>query len=198
MIKEFKKSIGYICPDCSSIAVRDINLFDFSGSAPTELPCVNKKCSHTSVAISPKKDNYAITVHCPVCYENHHYNIRKITFWNSDFFVLHCPESGFGILFIGSDERIRDEISEQEKMMNELEEDFTVGEELSIIFEAVEHINALAKNDAIFCSCGSRNIAIEIDNDFITLFCRDCNTKRKVKTDKASLEDLLKMSTIVL
>ena len=79
-----------------------------------------------------------------------------------------------------------------------MEEDFTVSEELSIIFDAVEHINALAKSDKIFCSCGSRNIAIEIDNDRITLFCRDCNKKIEIKTSKEELENLLKLNTIML
>ena len=198
MIKEFKKSIGYICPRCSSITVRGINLFDFSGNGASELLCANGKCAHAAVTVLPKKDKYAISVNCPICDEKHIYNIRKITLWHNDFFVLHCPESGFGILFIGAEKRIRDEIADQESLINELEEDFTVGEELSVIFEAVEHINQLAKNDNIFCSCGSRNIAIEIDNDYITLFCRDCNAKKKISTDKEALEDLLKMSTIVL
>lgn len=198
MIKEFKKSIGYICPVCSAITVKNINLFDFSGSGSTEFCCINPECRHKSVTIAPKKDRYAISIHCPICDETHIYNIRKITFWQSDFFVLHCPESGFGVLFIGSEQRIKEEISEQEKLINELEEDFAVSEELSIIFEAVEHINALAKSDSIFCSCGSRNIAIEIYNDRITLFCRDCNMRKEIKTDKESLENLLKSSTLVL
>ena len=198
MIKEFKKSIGYICPHCSTITVRSINLFDFSGSGASELSCGNPMCAHSPVTLAAKKDKYAISVHCPICDEKHLYNVRKITFWHKDFFVLHCAESGFGVLFIGDEKQIRAEINEQEKLIAELEEDFTVGEELSIIFEAVEHINALAKNDCIFCSCGSRNIAIEIDNNKITLFCRDCNLKKEIKTDKESLENLLKLSTIVL
>lgn len=198
MIKEFKTSIGYICPHCSTITVRDINLFDFSGNDACELPCANPMCTQHPVAISAKKDKYAISVHCPICDEQHLYNIRKIAFWQKDFFVLHCTESGFGVLFVGDDQKIRAEIKEQEKLLNELEEDYAVSEELSIIFEAVEHINALARSDSIFCSCGSRNIAIEIYNDRITLFCRDCNLKKEIKTDRKSLEDLLKSSTIVL
>ncbi len=198
MIKEFKKSIGYICPCCSAITVRDVNLFDFSGTTSAEFLCTNSMCSDSNVRVSSKKDRYAISVNCPICGETHLYNIRKIAFWHNDFFVLRCSESGFGVLFIGSEKKIRSEIAEQEKLINELEEDFTVSEELSVIFEAVEHINELAKNNSISCSCGGRNIAIEIDNDFITLFCRDCGQKRKIKTDKASLEELLKISTIVL
>lgn len=198
MIKEFKKSIGYICPCCSTITVRGVNLFDFSENSGTDFLCANSMCKNPNVRVSSKKDRYAFSVDCPICGETHLYNIRKIAFWHNDFFVLTCSESGFGILFIGDDAKIRGEIAEQEKLINELEDDFKVSEELSVIFEAVEHINELAKNNSISCSCGSRNIAIEIDNDFITLFCRDCGLERKIKTDKASLEELLKMSTIVL
>ena len=198
MIKEFKKSIGYICPNCSSITVRGINLFDFSGNGATELLCANGKCAYPVVTVLPKKDKYAITVHCPICDEKHLYNIRKISFWHRDFFALNCPESGFGVIFIGSERKIHNEIAEQERIISSLEEDYGVSEDLSIIFEAVEHINALAKDGKISCACGGRNIAIEIDNDFITLFCRGCGAKEKIETSRDSLENLLKISTIVL
>ncbi len=199
MIKEFKKSIGYICPFCSTIVTKDVNLFDFSGQNASPFLCSKDDCRALSVSITPKKDKYSITVNCPICGEPHIFNIKKVTFWKSDFFVLHCPETGFGILFIGSSERIRSEINRQEELIAEFEsEDVTIGDELSNIFDTVEHINELSKKDAIYCSCGSRNIAIEIDNDGITLSCKDCGKSKCVKTDMESLQTLLNASTIVL
>lgn len=199
MIKEFKKAIGYICPFCSTITAKEVNLFCFSDSSPTEFGCSNSVCSQIAVTIQPKKDKYSITVDCPICGEPHHFNIRKVTFWESEFFVLHCPETGFGILFIGTDERIKAEISQQEQLLSKFDDDeVTIGDELSNIFETVEHINEICKNDGIYCSCGSRNIGIEIDNDKITLTCRDCGKEKYVLTDFESLKKLLDASTIVL
>lgn len=199
MIKEFNKSIGYICPYCSTISVKNVNLFCFSGNSTAKFYCSNSACSREAVGILPKKDKYSITVDCPICGEPHNFNITKITFWKSDFFVLHCPETGFGILFIGSDERIKAEINRQEQLLSKFDEDdVTIGDELSNIFETVEHINEIAKQDGIYCSCGSRNIGIEIDNDKITLTCRDCGKEKHIMTDYNSLKALLDASTIVL
>ena len=96
------------------------------------------------------------------------------------------------------EDKIRAEIDTQEKMLSELEEEFNIGNELSLIFEAVDHINKLAKNQSISCSCSGQNIAIEIDNDFITLFCRDCGKEKKIPTSPESLEQLLNASSILL
>jgi len=199
MIKEFNKSIGYICPYCSTISVKDVNLFCFSTNSTATFYCNNDTCNQASVDVISKKDKYSITVNCPICGEPHHFNIRKITFWKSEFFVLHCPETGFGILFIGTNERIREEINKQEQLLSKFDEDdVTIGDELSNIFETVEHINEIAKQDGIYCSCTSRNIGIEIDNDKITLTCRDCGKQKYIKTDYESLKALLEASTIVL
>lgn len=199
MIKEFKKAIGYICPFCSTITLKQVNLFCFSGNNSSEFACSNSACSQVAVTVLPKKDKYSITVDCPICGEPHHFNIRKVTFWESEFFVLHCPETGFGILFIGSDERIRAEINRQEQLLSKFDDDdVTIGSELSNIFETVEHINEICKTGGIYCSCGSRNIGIEIDNDKITLTCRDCGREKHILTDSQSLKELLDASTIVL
>lgn len=197
MIKEFKKSLGYICPGCSTISVVNKNLFDFSGTAPVPLFC-GTHCGEECVSVLPKKDKYAITINCPMCDESHIFNIRKITFWQSKFFVMHCPETGIGILFIGDHDDVKREIDEQEEMFVKMNEEFAISEELTLIFDTVERINEIAKDGNVSCSCGSSAISIEIDNEKITLRCRDCGRKKDIPATAESLESLLNASAIVL
>lgn len=199
MIKEFKKSIGYICPICSSIAVRDVNLFDFSGSGGTEFICSDdSRCGEICVKITPKKDKYSISVNCPLCGEMHHFNIQKISFWHNEFFILHCPESGVGIFFAGQHDKVRSEIERQEQLLIEMNDEYSVNDELCIIFDSVERINELAKDGNVSCVCGSRAIAIEIDNDKITLSCRECGKSMNIPATRDGLNRLLNTSAIVL
>lgn len=197
MIKEFKKSIGYICPGCSSTVVADKNLFDFSGTSPEILSC-NTDCGEECVTITPKKDKYSILINCPMCDEAHLFNIKKTTFWQSKFFVLHCPESGIGILFLGERDTVEKELYEQEQMFVKLSDDVDVTRELTMIFEIVERINDFAKEEKVSCACGSHAISIEIDNEKITLKCRDCGKIKDIPSTEESLENLLNASAIVL
>lgn len=197
MIKEFKKSIGYICPGCSSISVEDTNLFDFSGTTPTVFRC-GEACGEACISVSSKKDKYAVTVNCPMCDEPHLFNIRKITFWQSKFFVMHCPETGIGILFIGDHDTVNKELCEQEEMFVKMNEEFAISEELTIIFDTVERINEIAKDGNVRCTCGGSAISIEIDNEKITLRCRDCGREKDIPANAESLEILLNASAIVL
>ncbi len=198
MIKEFKKSVGYICPHCSSINIKDINLFDFSGKSGMEFKCEDSiGCSTFSMRITPKKDRYSITIECPACGGVHAFNIKKTAFWQKRFMVLECPDTGFGIFFAGEREEINKEIMHQESILEE-SEDFAIDEELTSIFEAVEHINELAKDGKVYCACSSRAIAIEIDNERIMLRCRDCGLKMDIPTTPEGLDKLLNASAIVL
>ena len=197
MIKEFKKSLGYICPGCSTIAVVDKNLFDFSGTSSIPLFC-DADCGEECITVTPKKDKYSISINCPMCDEPHIFNIRKITFWQSKFFVMHCPETGIGILFMGDHDTVKKELYEQEEMFVKMNEEFAISEELTMIFDTVERINEIAKSGKVSCSCGSSAISIEIDNEKITLRCRDCGKVKDIPATPESLDDLLNASAIVL
>lgn len=196
MIKEFKKSMGYICPDCSSLVLCDKNLFDFSGTAPASFAC--GKCSTKCLTVAQKKEKYNILIHCPICDEEHMFNIKKITFWQSKLFVLHCPETGIGILFLGDRETVKKELEEQEQMFATLSNEYDISRELTMIFEIVERINEFAKEEKVSCSCGSHAISIEIDNEKITLKCRDCGRIKDIPSSEESLDKLLNASAIVL
>lgn len=197
MVKEFKKSIGYICPYCSSITVCDINLFDFSGTDTISFPCKGS-CPEQCITVTPKKDKYTVSVNCPMCDDPHIFNIKKITFWQNRFFVLHCLETGIGILFIGNRDEVKSEIEAQEEMFVKMNEEYAISDELNLIFDTVERINELAKDGGVSCSCGSTALSIEIDNEKITLRCRQCGRVKDIPANAETLDMLLNTSTIVL
>jgi hypothetical protein len=133
-----------------------------------------------------------------MCDEAHIFNIRKITFWQTKFFVLHCPETGIGILFLGDHNTVKKELEAQEEMFVKLSEECDVTRELTMIFEIVERINEIAKDEQVSCIFGSHAISIEIDNEKITLKCRDCGKIKEIPSIEESLDKLLNASAIVL
>lgn len=197
MIKELKKHVGYICPYCSSITIKPVNIFDLSG-AHTELACSDKHCGDTCLSITTKKDKYTISVDCPICDGTHTFNIQKHTFWSNRFFKMKCPETAFGILFVGTEDEVKTEIELQEEILTELNDDIPFGDEFGILYGEFERISELASSNNISCKCGSRTIAIEINEENVTLACRECGRKLEIPATHEALDELLNTSAIVL
>ena len=100
--------------------------------------------------------------------------------------------------FLLSENDVKKELEEQEAMFIKLSEECDVTRELTMIFEIVERINEIAKEEQVSCVCGSHAISIEIDNEKITLKCRDCGKVKDIPSNEESLEMLLNTSAIVL
>ena len=200
MIKEFKTSIAYVCPYCSSITVKDLNIFHLSAEEPNGYFCDDEtSCGAVCASIEPKKNTYQIIISCPICEDNHTFYINKVRFWQGGKpIILNCPETGLGILFIGNHEEIYTLVENQENSILQETGAYSVPEELDIIFRMVEQINSLSKNELIYCSCNSHSISIGIDSDTILLSCRDCGRTKKISTNSDELDKLLNASAIVL
>ena len=200
MIKEFNTSISYVCPFCSSITIKDINVFSLASIKPNPFFCEDETgCGAVCVSILPKRNTYEISVSCPICEDTHTFNIGKTRFWNQDKpLVLNCPEAGLGIIFIGNHSEIYSLIMEQESSIMQEAEGFAPVHRIDIIFQIIEQINNLSLNEQIHCSCGSRHISIGIDTDNVMLACRDCGRSKTISPSADELEKLLKASAIVL
>lgn len=192
MIKELKKSIGYICPGCSAISVCEKNPFDFSGAVTCP------ECGNECISILPKQNSYIVHIDCPVCDDTHTFTLRKAAFWQSKRSILTCPETGLGIFFSGDRKSVEKGLYDQEQMIEEVQEEFGIENELSLIFDTVNRINELAKSGNVFCTCGSTAISIEIDNDNVLLTCRTCGRKKNIPITETGLDSLLLTSAIVL
>lgn len=199
MIKEYKKNLGFVCPSCSSIVTKDVTIFDLPEKGKTDITCSGSlSCGSVCFTVHSKKDKYTISMDCAACGENHMFSVRKATFWQSDFFVLNCPETGIGVLFIGDENKVRKAIDEQEKSIMESDNPPIMPRELTRLFESIEHISLLAKQKKVYCKCGSHEIDIELYDEKIDLKCRSCGHSKQIPTDTESLKQLLNTSAIVL
>ena len=200
MIKKFNTSISYVCLYCSSITVKDLNIFSLSSETPNVYTCDDETgCHAVCVSIQPKKNTYEITISCPVCEDTHSFNINKVRFWqNKKPIILRCPESGIGILFIGEHDEIYSLVELQETSIMQEYEGYSIPEDLDIVFRTVEEINNMSKKNLVYCSCGSRSISIGIDVDSVILSCRDCGNAKLIPTTEDELKKLSNTSAIVL
>ena len=200
MITELERSILYFCPDCSAVSTKKVSAFGISGQTPHTEYCSNTHCNKTLIDFVFKKNKYHISIECPVCGDKHSFNITQKTMWSKDFFILNCPSSGFGILFVGKDEkRLMAEYYAQNELIAgiiaEGDEEF---EKFDIIFEIVEVLNELAREDAINCSCGSNKICINLKEDNIELLCQECGIHSKLPANVDTLDMLEEIDSFTL
>ena len=192
MITDLTTSILYICPECSTTSLRTISAFEVKKDG-LSLNCSNKKCCFDNILISHLKDKYKINIDCPICGDEHTFTLSAKTVFNKDFLILNCPQSGFGILFMGKDsKRLAEECSAQAEIIAGIiaANDETY-DELDILFEIIELINKYANNHAIHCNCENEDIIIGINTNSVTLKCKNC---KKSITINATLETLSKLT----
>ena len=185
MITDLTTSMLYICPECSTTSLRTISAFEVKKDG-LSLRCSNKKCCFDNILMSHSKDKYKINIDCPICGDEHIFTLSVKTVFNKDFLILNCPQSGFGILFMGKDtKRLREECSAQaETIAGIIAENDETYDELDILFEIIELINQYANNQTIHCNCNNEDITIGINTNSVTLTCKNC--KKSVTLDANS------------
>ncbi len=194
MISDLNRSILYMCPNCTSVTLSKITVFDITKKTPKIIYCSDKDCKKSVITIKLSNDKYKITADCTMCDESHTFTLSSKTIWNKDFLILRCPKSGLGIVFIGKDpERLKQEYKAQNEIIAGLisGEEFSDPDEFDLLFDIIERINELVQNKAIKCSCGKSDISINITFNNVTLTCRNCNAGESFEICEEFLDFLL-------
>lgn len=200
MITDLTTSMLYICPECSTTSLRSLSAFEIKKKGGLSLFCSNKNCACENILINSSKDKYKINIECPVCGDEHNFTLSQKTIWNKDFLILNCPQSGFGILFIGKDiEKLKKEHNAQSELIaGIIANNDEIYDELDILFEMVELINSYTSENKIHCQCSEENIIIAINTDSVTLNCKNCGRTATFYANVDTLDALSELLEIIL
>lgn len=198
MLVDYKTSLAYICPYCSSVNLRIIDPFDFSGRSVLEVKCAGDACGETVVRITDAKDKYKLAVECPLCEETHRAEIKKNTFWSQNLFQLTCSESGMPVMCIGEKDEASGVIRDLAHKLIAFDEMMGASDDIRLFMEIAERVNLLAKTGKVSCVCGCKDIVMELFSKAVVLTCRDCAREKHIPPTQESLTELLNASAIVL
>lgn len=200
MLTDLTTSILYICPECSTVSMRTVSAFEIKKKGGLTIFCSGNGCRCRNALITDAGEKYKITAECPICGESHTFTLAKKTLWGRDFMILNCPQSGFGILFIGKDaKRLTNEYSAQSELIAGIiasNDDAYDG--LDILFDIIELINSFAQNNLISCKCGGSDIAVNIDADSVSLLCKGCGKSITFRATDEDFELLSSLNKIVI
>lgn len=189
MIIRFERFVAFRCPECGSISIKNINIFDFSGNKKLTLGC---SCNSSYVEIIRNDNNYLVSAPCMSCFERHYYSIRRRDLWYKEIISLYCPVVSLGTVCIGEYDSVIAQLQAFDKQtinfleayqinaVKENEEEF-VNEE--VMFQVIEHIYRLIFAGKVFCVCGKNKFGFRILSDRVHILCEACGRLGEVMAD---------------
>lgn len=188
MLNNSKRYLAYICPFCSEITNKEINIFDFSSSSPIQLLCGDSDCLEECVLISRNKDKFKIVIECAACGDVHTFNISSSGFLLKELLTFSCPETNINIFFAGEKSKVEASVEENKINFSNLSKQFDMlTEELNVVYRIADKLYYLINENKIHCSCGSNNILPDMSDGGIVLMCTDCKNHIIINPDEENL-----------
>lgn len=205
MLIRHERFVGFRCPECSSVNIKQISVFDFSGNKKITLGC---SCKASYIGITDKGNRYLVAAPCVACYERHFFTVKKNALWSKKVLCFHCPVTMLGIFCIGEYDEVVKQMGEFDTQTAELLESYHIdpmegsGDEYvdeDIMFDAVEYIYSLVYSGKVSCSCANNELMFQLKPDRISISCRACGRSKEIMADSEdALTALYSMEEIKL
>ncbi len=213
IIEHKKRHIAYRCPSCGVATVGLVGKFALSANL-VRLKCA---CGDTdTLDISIANDGkIRLSVPCLFCKQNHSYTVSEGVFFDRESFLLNCPYSGMDIAFIGSEEKISEELSRTEKEIERLLASLEA-EELSDIQPKDLDEEELLPDPAVYdtlkflvadledcghikCPCGKGRYDLRFCDGGVMVVCESCGASYKFHATTPTLaEEYLSLNELIL
>ncbi len=209
--KPNETTVAFRCPDCGCGVKSIVGIFGLSA------PMLKLKCPSCGTSMTIKKTNdgkIRLSVPCLVCRRDHDYVVSRDLFFKNELFELPCSLSGFSLCFIGSGEAVSEALEHADEALRNVlkeagaesldifKEQPEAAEELPVseVYDIVRFIvKELEAENAIRCRCGEGDYDVELFDDCVRVYCKNCGAKRVVST--ASLSEaraFLELDELVL
>ncbi|QNU66782.1 hypothetical protein EHE19_018410 [Ruminiclostridium herbifermentans] len=191
MLIDMDVTIAYKCFCCGMFDFANINLFRLHRHKSIVPKC---KCEGTKLKIVEIcKNNYAITVPCIACGEEHSLIIKREDLTSKDIMVYTCPITSIKQCFIGRDSSVRKHVDKFEKELDVIidglgYENYFVNTQVMI--ETLNKIHDIAEQGDLRCQCGCNDIGVSLLRKGIYLKCPQCSGNKYIPA--ASNNDLKK------
>ena len=220
-MKKKTPNIAYRCPSCTAVATGFVGSFSLmSDMLKLKCPCHDSEMTMTYTFGKEKEKKIRLSVPCLFCGNNHNYVVSQNVFFNSELFLLNCPYTNMDIAFVGTNDRISEEIKRSDKELKLLFDEAGIEspEELkrctkkekkdgaddnlpdAEVYDIVRYLVSELKEDgAIDCPCHSGNYDFEFTDEGIRVFCPECGADYIFcATSVASAEEFLSCDRLEL
>ena len=211
IVKPNETTVAYRCPECASGVKSIVGIFSLSADM-LKLKC---PCGDSSMTIKRTNDDkIRLSVPCLVCRRDHEFIVSRELFFKNELFELPCSLSGFSLAFIGNGDDVSEALKRSdEELLAVLKE--AGAESLDIFKEQPDSakelpfaevhdivrfiVKELEEENAIRCLCSEGDYDVELFDDNVCVFCRNCGAKQYISTASlAEAQAFLEIDELVL
>lgn len=166
------------CSKCGKLNFHVISLFAFSGNHSV---CVQCDCgAGTAVIGTHNYKKFSLQAECGMCETSHIYYFSLKELCNLEVIPLTCLETGLEVGYLGSKEKVREAVRNQDKSLIDLVEDASFADFFDnpdVMYQVLEYLNRISEAGFLTCRCGNSQIDLEILPDRLELGCSDCGAR---------------------
>lgn len=211
ILNQRETTVAYRCPVCGSGVLSLVGVFALTADM-FKLKC---PCGGSELLISYTQDKkIRLSVPCIICQQPHNYVISSALFFGKELFVVGCSFSAIDLCFIGHQDAVSEALGRSETELLELLQQSGIES-----FEDLRHLDEHVLPDAqvfdivlfvvreleaegnIHCNCesGHGRYDVEITNDSIRVFCKNCQAENNFPADSInSANAFLNCESLVL
>lgn len=136
-----------------------------------------------------------VQVPCYLCDGMHFLYFTPEQFWSAELKQLACAETELQLGVFGGEQAVvnyaRPGCSELERFLDDAAfDDFF--DEPGIMYQVLSQVHDLSEDGNVACTCGNREISVDIFPDRLELYCADCGRQQSVPaTSEQDLDHLL-------
>ncbi len=197
ILHENKTFLAYRCPHCGTGVIGLCGTFALGGGRLFRLRCA---CGESNMSVCETADHkIRLSVPCLLCRTDHHYVLSPSLFFGKELFLLNCTYSDLDICFIGTEEKIRAALSENEATLRRMFQDAGLAalsrartntdpplpdtEILDILRFLVRDLEEEGRID---CPCHNGDYEIAVSEEGISVRCRNCGARFLFPVDSVS------------
>ncbi len=211
IVKPNETTVAYRCPDCGCGVKSIVGIFSLSAEM-LKLKC---PCGSSSMTIKRTNDDkIRLSVPCLVCRRDHDFVISRELFFKNELFELPCSLSGFSLCFIGNGDDVSAAIDRADEELHKVlteagatsldifKEQPEKAEEVPVaqVYDIVRFIlKELEEENAIRCNCSEGDYDIELFDDSVCVYCKNCGAKKLISTASlAEAQAFLEIDELIL
>lgn len=198
MLVASERTVALRCPLCGRFGVHRFTLFDFSRRREYRVNC---ECGFCKMVISaPNGKEYALEIPCIVCETGHVLRLHRSEFWNSALHSLCCPEDRIPLGYLGQSDAVTATISGLTQNSSSIVNDEGFDDYFrspEIMYQVLTRLNELSDDGRICCSCGRKEIEVDVSPGSLELHCPSCNSTQTIRAETVADLEMLQLTEAI-
>lgn len=178
MLISARTAFAIRCPQCGQMETAAVSRFEVNGSPSVKLSC---SCGGPKLTVGGRAGQVWLQIPCYLCDGVHFLYYTPKRFWSTELKALSCSDTDLQLGVFGPEQEVDTYARTGGTELDRLMEDAAFGEYFDspeVMYQALSRVHTLAEEGKLSCSCGNRQISVDIYPERLDLTCSTCGRHR--------------------